>query len=70
MKVSKSVIFLVKSFLGNFYRHLVTFIGHADAERLVQEIQFRRSGESFFPIVLSAETTQDLRAREKTMKLK
>ena len=25
VKVSKSLIFLVKSFLGNFYRHLVTF---------------------------------------------
>ena len=25
VKVSKSSIFLVKSFLGNFYRHLVTF---------------------------------------------
>ena len=25
VKVSKSVIFLVKSFLGNFYRHLVIF---------------------------------------------
>ena len=25
VKLSKSVIFLVKSFLGNFYRHLVTF---------------------------------------------
>ena len=26
VKVSKSFIFLVKSFLGNFYRHLVNFI--------------------------------------------
>ena len=25
VKVSKSIIFLVKSFLGNFYRHLATF---------------------------------------------
>ena len=25
VKVSKSFIFLVKSFLGNFYRHLATF---------------------------------------------
>ena len=24
----KSIIFLVKSFLGNFYRHLVIFSGH------------------------------------------
>ena len=24
-RVSKSLIFLVKSFLGNFYKHLVTF---------------------------------------------
>ena len=28
MKVSKSIVFLVKSFLGNFYRHLVIFSGH------------------------------------------
>ena len=26
--VSKSIIFLVKSFLGNFYRHLAIFSGH------------------------------------------
>ena len=26
VKVSKSIIFLVKSFLGNFYRHLAIFI--------------------------------------------
>ena len=28
MKVSKSILFLVKSFLGNFYRHLAIFSGH------------------------------------------
>ena len=28
VKVSKSIIFLVKSFLGNFYRHLAIFSGH------------------------------------------
>ena len=28
VKVSKSIIFLVISFLGNFYRHLATFTGH------------------------------------------
>ena len=37
MKVSKSIIFLVKSFLGNFYRHLGIFSGHTalnvDGER-------------------------------------
>ena len=27
-KLSKSVIFLVKLFLGNFYRHLAIFPGH------------------------------------------
>ena len=27
-KVTKSIIFLVKSFLGNFYRHLAIFSGH------------------------------------------
>ena len=31
LKVSKSYIFLVKSFLGNFYRHLVFFSGHTGA---------------------------------------
>ena len=30
VKVSKSLFFLVKSFLGNFYRHLVTFSGHTE----------------------------------------
>ena len=29
LKVSKSFIFLVKSFFGNFNRHLATFTGHA-----------------------------------------
>ena len=29
-KVSKSILFLVKSFLGNFYRHLAIFSGHTD----------------------------------------
>ena len=28
VKVSKSLIFQVKSFLANFYRHLATFTGH------------------------------------------
>ena len=31
--VSKSIIFLVKSFLGHFYRHLAIFSGHT-ANRL------------------------------------
>ena len=30
VKVSKSIIFLVKSFLGNFYRHLAFFSGHTE----------------------------------------
>ena len=30
MKVSKSIILLVKSFLGNFYRYLAIFSGHTD----------------------------------------
>ena len=30
VNVSKSMIFLMKSFLGNFYRHLVIFSGHTD----------------------------------------
>ena len=32
VKVSKSIIFLVKSFLGNFYRHLAIFSGHTGGE--------------------------------------
>ena len=31
-KVSKSFIFPVKSFLGNFYRHLAIFSGHTGGE--------------------------------------
>ena len=31
-KVSKSLIFLVKTFLGNFYRHLAIFSGHTDLQ--------------------------------------
>ena len=30
VKVLKSLIFQVKSFLGNFYRHLAIFSGHTD----------------------------------------
>ena len=33
VKVLKSVIFLVKSFLRNFYRHLAIFSGHTAYER-------------------------------------
>ena len=33
VKVSKSIIFLVKSFLGNFYRHLAILSGHTDQDR-------------------------------------
>ena len=32
VKVSKSIIFLVKSFLGNFYGHLAIFSGHTDSK--------------------------------------
>ena len=28
--MSKSILFLVKSFLGNFYRHLAILFGHTD----------------------------------------
>ena len=35
VKVSKPIIFLVKSFLGNFYRHLSIFSGHTALERQV-----------------------------------
>ena len=37
--MSKSVIFLVKSVLGNFYRHLAIFSGHtADSAHLFRAI--------------------------------
>ena len=29
----KSIIFVVKSFLGNFYRHLAVFSGHTDHKK-------------------------------------
>ena len=32
MKLSKSLIFLGKSFLGNLYRHLAIFTGHTGRE--------------------------------------
>ena len=32
VKVLKSFIFLVKPFLGNFYRHLAIFSGHPDQQ--------------------------------------
>ena len=32
-KVSKSIIFLVKSFLGNFYRYLAIFSGHTGCKQ-------------------------------------
>ena len=35
VKVLKSIIFLVKSFLGNFYRHLEIFFGHTASPLLV-----------------------------------
>ena len=32
VKVSKSIIFLANSFLGNFYRHLAIFSDHTDCQ--------------------------------------
>ena len=37
VKVSKSIIFLVKSFLGNFNRHMAIFSGHAESDQLWPE---------------------------------
>ena len=34
VKVSKYIIFLVKSFLGNFYRHFAICSGHTDYNSL------------------------------------
>ena len=42
MKVLKSIIFLVKSFLDNIYRHLVIFSGHT--ELTMQVIYYRNLG--------------------------
>ena len=36
VKVSKSIIFIVKPFLGNFYRHLAIFIWSHWLTRLIQ----------------------------------
>ena len=36
VKVSKSIIFLVTSFFGNFYRHLAKFSGHTVDDSYVQ----------------------------------
>ena len=37
---SKSLIFLVKSFLGNFYRHLATFTGHPVGDFRINDYGF------------------------------
>ena len=37
VKVSKSLFLLVKSFLGNFYRHLAFFTGQTDHHQLQQQ---------------------------------
>ena len=36
--VSKSIIFLVKSFLGNFYTHLAIFSGHTVYEPPIEQV--------------------------------
>ena len=41
-KVSKSIIFLVKSFLGNFNRHLAIFSGHTDPQSRLSQHQINK----------------------------
>ena len=36
----KSIIFLVKSYLGNFYRHLVIFSGHTGLNNKIVKQNF------------------------------
>ena len=38
VKVLKCIIFLVKSFLGNFYRHLAIFSGHTASDPQLSEV--------------------------------
>ena len=45
VKVSKSFIFLVTSFLGNFYRHLAIFTGHTAYVPYVPQIRHRNLTE-------------------------
>ena len=37
VKMLKSIIFLVKSFLGNFYRLLAIFSGHTECHEQISE---------------------------------
>ena len=46
LEVSKYLIFLVKSFLGNFYRHLAIFTGHTDGQPLENTNGKRQSNHS------------------------
>ena len=43
VKVSKSVIFLVKSFLGNFYRHLAIFFVLVTLKKSDSVLRFKQS---------------------------
>ena len=47
VKLSKDLIFLLKSFLGNFYRHLATFTGHTDAQSMGVRVDECNVGGSF-----------------------
>ena len=44
--MSKSLIFLVKSFLGNFYRNLAIFFGHSVSDEKI--IAYERKFAYFF----------------------
>ena len=56
-KVLNSIIFLVESLLGNFYRHLAIFSGHTVLD--IKELNY--SGEeNIFLVVGSARQSQDV----------
>ena len=52
-KVSKSILFLVKSFLGNFYRHLAVFSGHTACCHKVRVSLYIARGVPFFKAAIA-----------------
>ena len=49
VKLSEPIIFLVKSFLGNFYRHLAIFSGHTGGVLNYKNNQFTAPHPSMLP---------------------
>ena len=65
--MSKSIIFLVKSFLGNFCRHLAIFSGHSGAIDLNNPFPLKES-KNFNRIEFKTEKKQMLRFASKIQK--